>query len=424
MGGCCIMSKSVVSIAKGEDVDQIVHEALEGLGGVEKLIKPNSTIVIKPNSISGYDPKRGITTDPEFVGAVIRELQKTNPKEIIMGESSAMGRDSYDAMRMSGLVDVAEANGVTNIIDFKAQKDLVDLPIKDPKSAVTHLKFPRELVEADYVINLPHFKAHVTAVFSGAIKNIKGTVSDQAHLAMHQTNLANAIADAWTVMPMYLTIADAIRPLEGFGPLGGIPHDGVNCVVAGQDPVAVDATMCRMFHIPIEKATLIQPAVDRGIGVADEESIEVVGRSIEECRTDLWIPYTEEINYPEYDIRMKGSCSSCQGLLQYGMERLKSLGLYEKNAGVTVILGGRNEFPEGKDPKDVIVMGECARRYKDKGVFCPGCPPLEMEPCWAIADRAYNSDSQEDWIRDYEAEVEIFHDYLKDMIAERNAKEG
>lgn len=416
------MAKSVVSIAKNENVDQLVHEALEALGGVTKLFKPNATIVIKPNSISGYDPKRGITTDPEFVGAVIRELQKADPKEIIMGESSAMGRDSYDAMRMSGLVDVAQANGVTHIIDFKAETDLIDVPIPDPQSAVKHLKFPRVLLEADYVINLPHMKSHVTAVFSGALKNIKGTITDQAHLAMHQTNLAKAIADAWKVMPMYLTIADAIRPLEGFGPLGGIPHDGVNCVVAGKDPVAVDATLCRMFNIPIDQAPLIQPAIDCGIGVADEESIEIVGRSIEECRTDLWIPYLEEINYPEYDIRKEGSCSSCQGLLQYGMERLKSLGLYEKNAGVTIILGARNEVPEGKDPKDVIIMGDCAKRHKDKGVFCPGCPPLEMEPCWSIADREYNSGMPECWKRDYEAEVDVFHDYLKDFLAKREAE--
>jgi len=42
---------------------------------------------------------------------------------------------------------------------------------------------------------------------------------------MHQTNLAAAMMDLWSVIKVDLNIVDMIRPLEGFGPLAGLPTD-------------------------------------------------------------------------------------------------------------------------------------------------------------------------------------------------------
>ena len=44
------MAKSVVSIVKGTEAEQMIEEALSLLGGLTNLIKPNSTIVVKPNA--------------------------------------------------------------------------------------------------------------------------------------------------------------------------------------------------------------------------------------------------------------------------------------------------------------------------------------------------------------------------------------
>ena len=44
------MTKSIVSIAKGTDVEKMVAEVLEPLGGVKGLIRPKSTVVLKPNA--------------------------------------------------------------------------------------------------------------------------------------------------------------------------------------------------------------------------------------------------------------------------------------------------------------------------------------------------------------------------------------
>jgi hypothetical protein len=64
------------------------------------------------------------------------------------------------------------------------------------------------------------------------------------------------------IYPLVLTLInlslDLVRPLEGFGPLGGIPVDGFNCVVAGKNPVAVDATRLPDGWSGYQKGGLLQ----------------------------------------------------------------------------------------------------------------------------------------------------------------------
>jgi uncharacterized protein (DUF362 family) len=406
-----VVAKSVVSIVKGTDPERMVEEALALLGGVESLIRPRSVVVVKPNAIAGYPPERSITTSPDFVSAVIKILRKARPKEIIMAESSAMTRDTMASLETAGLIKAAEDAGIDRIVDVKSERDLIKIPIRDARSGLTSIKLPRFLVEAEHVVNLPIFKAHVSAVFSCALKNIKGVLSDAAHAQMHQTGLAEAVMDAWSVFKMDLQIADVIHPLEGFGPVGGVPAD-VGCVVAGKDPVAVDATVCRMVGLDVKRAPFFEPAVARGIGNLDESLIEIRGRTIEEVFTPLWIPYLGGFEqWPEYNIYADGACSSCQGLVGYCMERLKSMGEYEKNAGISIVLGRPATLPQGVAPEDLILLGDCVKKYRDHGLFVSGCPPVEMEPTWTIMDRKFGEDPTKS-TREYEQELAVFHDYM------------
>jgi len=206
---------------------------------------------------------------------------------------------------------------------------------------------------------------------------------------MHQTNLADAMLDVWSVVKPDLTIVDFIRPQEGFGPTQGIPVD-FGCVIAGKDPVAVDATSCRMVGLDIEKVPYFAPARERGLGNFEEECIEIRGKTIKEVFKQLWLPYLGGFEqWPEYNIDDTGACSSCQCLMAYELERLKASGLYEKNAGVTVLLGPKKELPGGVAPKDLIIVGKCLTKYRDSGlgVYVEGCPPQEGSILRAIRER-------------------------------------
>jgi len=381
------MAKSIVSIAKGTDIEKLVEEVLAPFGGVRSLIKPRSTVVLKPNAGHVAPAETSVNTNPALIAAVIKEVRKAGPKEIILAEASAIGCDTMESLEVSGILKAAEDAGVDRIIDIKRDKDLINIPIRDARSDLTKIRLPRFLLEAEHIINLPIFKSHCSMVFTCALKNIKGVVQDKVHYQMHQTDLAKAMMDLWSVIKADLSIADLIRPAEGFGPHSTIPMD-FGCLVAGKDPVALDATVCRMVGLDVDKVAYFEPARERGLGNYDEAFIEIRGRSIEEVYKPLWLPYLEGFEkYSEYDIDTEGACSSCLGLVQLTMERLKSLGEYENNSDVRILVGRKKEIPEGIDPKNLILHGDCLKKYRDRGVFIGGCPPAEPHPVWAIVDR-------------------------------------
>jgi hypothetical protein len=251
-------------------------------------------------------------------------------------------------------------------------------------------------MEADHIVNLPIFKTHVSMVFTCALKNIKGTVQDSIHGTMHMTNLADAMMDLWSVVQADLSIADLIRPMEGYGPhTTGNPVD-FGCIVASKDPVALDATVCRMIGLDIGKVDYFKAARDRGLGVMDQDDIEIRGNTIEEVYKPLHLPYLEGFDvWKDYNFYIENACSSCQGLMAYTMAKIKLLDEYDKNKGTNIILGRMKDIPEGISfGNNLILVGDCTNFLKKKieseGKQCihvTGCPPGEPLPYWALIDR-------------------------------------
>jgi len=417
-----MMPKSVVSIAKGTDAEKMVEEALSHLGGVDSLIKPDSTVVIKPNAGHPIPPETSANTSPAFITAVIKTLRKANPKEIILAEASAIGCDTLESLEVTGIGKAAEAAGIDKIIDIKREKDLIKIPIRDARSDIRSVLLPRFLLEADHIVNLPIFKSHASMVFTCALKNIKGVVQDKVHYQMHQTNLAEAMMDLWSVIKADLSIVDMIRPAEGYGPHSTSPVD-FGCVVAGKDPVAVDATICRMVGLDINKVAYFKPARERGIGNFAENKIEVRGKSVKEVFKQLWLPYLEGMEaYPDYNFYLDGCCSSCESLVSFTMEKLKAMGQYQKNAGISIVVGRKKELPKSAKPgKDCILVGDCLKKYRGQGVFSGGCPPAEPFPLWVIIDRKDHTEIGPDFRDRMATDGKIWEKYVRDLEKKRKA---
>ncbi len=386
------MARSVVAIARGYDADRAVEEALDLLGGIASFVKPGDTVVLKPNAGHEYPADSAVCTSPAVVAAVIRAVRRANPGEIVVAESAATGCDTLRCLEVSGIRAAADAAGVDRIIDIKRERDLVTVPMPDARSDIKEILLPRFLLEADVVINVPIFKSHASMVFSCALKNIKGVVQDKVHYAMHQTDLAAAMMDVWSVMKnVKLTVADMIRPQEGYGPHCGVPVD-FGAIVAGADPVALDATACRMVGLDVNRVDYFRAAIDRGTGNFDEADIETRGSTVAEVYKKIWLPFLEGFDaWPEYRI-YEGGCSSCQSLVAITMAKLQALGEYEKNQGMSILLGRLKELPEGVRPgKDLVLFGRCLRPLKRKldaageqSIFIDGCPPGESFPVRAF----------------------------------------
>jgi len=416
------MSKSIVSIVKGDNAKKMVEEALNHLGGIKALIKEGSTVVIKPNGGHEGAPESSVCTSPAVVKAVIEVIRQANPKKIILAEAAAIGCDTMKCLEVSGIKNAAEEAGIDEIIDIKSDTDLVRKRIQNPGSKIKNVKLPRFLIEADHIINVPIFKTHVSMVFTCALKNIKGVVQDTVHGLMHMTNLAAAMMDLWSVIRADLSIADLIRPMEGFGPhTTGTPVD-FGCIVASKDPVALDATVCRMIGLAIDDVDYFTAAREKGIGLIDESDIEIRGNTIKEVYKKLYLPYLDGFGaWPEYNFHIENACSSCQGLLAYSMAKLKLLDEYDKNKGIDIVLGRKRDILENiKYGKDLLLIGDCTKTLKKKieaaGKTCVhvnGCPPGEPHPYWAITDRIDMPDQRTP------EQIRIRHEAENDILIER-----
>ena len=64
------------------------------------------------------------------------------------------------------------------------------------------------------------------------------------------------------------------------------------------------------------------------------------------------------------------------------------------------------------DPKDLILMGTCVKKYRDQGVYVVGCPPGETAPLWSIQNRE-DSDKREMTARTRESEAENTRRFLE-----------
>ena len=73
--------KSLVALVKGTDIQENVTRVFDLMGGVEHVIRKNSTVVLKPNAGHAEPPETSVCTNPEVVRAVVREVKKANPKK-------------------------------------------------------------------------------------------------------------------------------------------------------------------------------------------------------------------------------------------------------------------------------------------------------------------------------------------------------
>jgi hypothetical protein len=82
------------------------------------------------------------------------------------------------------------------------------------------------------------------------------------------------------------------------------------------------------------------------------------------------------------------------------------------------------EMPQGVDPNNVILIGDCLKRFRGKGVghWSAGCPPLEPHPLWVFIDREDHFEMEPDFrermARDEKPWVEFIGKMQRDKQAE------
>jgi Fe-S cluster biogenesis protein NfuA len=129
---------------------------------------------------------------------------------------------------------------------------------------------------------------------------------------------------------------------------------------------------------------MLRGAEMAGLGVATLEQIEVVGTAIEKVRRPFKRGDIHLIGlHPKIEVYMGGACNGCLHFTRTGLDvYLANPALMEDVEKITFIIGNDVEIPDHLDHRPprsyVFVVGDCTDKYKDRGIFLPGCASTSM----------------------------------------------
>lgn len=265
-----------IAIVKGANPSYMVIKALEMIEG-HKTFTQKKPVLIKPNYLNAKHPSTGITTDSRVIEGVVKFLKERGIENIKIGEGSGFA-DTFEAFRIAG-VDAISKKWNVELIDLN-KDDFVEvnppnpLTLKKVKIAVTALR--------STIVSVPKLKPHRMAGVSLSIKNMMGAMSPKGSMHSH---LSSNIVDLASIIKPDLAVIDGIIAGEGHESSGD-PVE-MNLVVAGTDPVAVDAVGAEIMGIPLKYAKHLLIAEKMGLGICDLEQLEIVGEPIERVRRNF-----------------------------------------------------------------------------------------------------------------------------------------
>lgn len=267
---------SKVAIVKGTRPVETTVKALEKIrSDVDSVLSKKKPILIKPNYINSKHPSTGITTDSRVVEGIVKFLRESKTDEIMIGEGSGFA-DTFQAFKVAGIDEVAERWGL-KLIDLN-KDEFIEVNPPNPLS-LKKVKVAKTALEST-IVSVPKLKLHRIANVTLSLKNMMGALLSKG--SMHNGRLSQNIADLASILKPILSVVDGIIAGEGHETSGN-PVE-MNLVVAGIDPVAVDAVGAAVMGISPNDVKHLVLAEKKGLGTCNLEEITVLGEPIEKVK--------------------------------------------------------------------------------------------------------------------------------------------
>jgi uncharacterized protein (DUF362 family) len=275
--------KALVSfVVTSNDVKSDIRKAVALLGGLDKSIKPQDRILLKPN-FNSDDPPPG-STALDFLVAVIDLLREQGCTKISVGES--VGRPwvpTEKVFKNAGLLSrMAEMK--IPLLDFD-KSQFLNVPISG--EYLDLIAYPKDLESFDKIIYLPTMKTHYLAGFSMSLKLTVGMTHLADRTLLHGDNSMfvsqRAVEMSIPVKPDLIIMDGRVSFVSGGPAIGLAVHPGV--VLASGDPVALDVQGVRLLqnyaavnHLAGDAWNLpqIKTAVKHGLGIQNDGQLLLV----------------------------------------------------------------------------------------------------------------------------------------------------
>lgn len=277
-----------INTSENYRLDRVVtclEQIFEQMGGIEKFVKPGMRVAIKPNLLMAKRPEDAATTHPSVVHAIIKLVQKVGGIAVIV--ESPGGPYNIPMLKMvytkTGIERIANETGAELNFDLRVEK-IQNSDAEYLKS----LKILKPLYDADLIINLAKLKTHRFMVYTGAVKNMFGSIAglekSEYHLRMSDSELfANCLIDIFLASKPQLNMVDGIMAMEGDGPSAGVPKY-IGCLFASTDAFAVDYVALKAIGVDYRNVPIMKIAERRGI--FDKNSVNTLGVDINKIKPD------------------------------------------------------------------------------------------------------------------------------------------
>ena len=410
------MKKYKAAIVKYETPIDSVRRVVELSSGLDHM-PSNARVFIKPNIVFWTReilfPKWGVITTSRVVQDITHILAERGVSDITIGEGSVT-MDPKDiqtpahAFKTLGYDVLKKRYGVKVYNIFQRPFKTVDL------GDGVKLGFNTDIMESDFVVNLPVMKTHNQTRVSLGIKNLKGMINISSRKKCHNADpvkdLNFMVARLADKMPPMLTLIDGIYTSErGPGVDGRMRRSDI--LAASGDVLSADMTGAKLLgHDPGDVPYIAHAAKNRG-RAADLSDVELCGEKLEDlasfhdfdfqyAQSDascLPVPLAKQgiqgIFYRKYDLTMCTYCSGINGLV------LSAIRYAWKGVpwdDVEVLTGKAMTPSPGK--KKTILIGECMHKANSKHpninelISIRGCPPDIQEIHKALTKAGIEAD--------------------------------
>lgn len=254
-----------------EKIASIVKSGMQKLGVI-----PSGRILLKPNVVLAHpEVFPHAFTRSEFIDGVISATKEMarDVVEIAVGERSGITIPTRFSFKNAGYPPIIKKHKIkAHYFD-----EVKQLPVKILGDGVLRrqLFMPKPIVDCDFLINLPKFKAHPWCRLTLSLKNFIGIQDDRHRLVDHNQFLENKIADLQAVIQPEFIAIDAITAGQKMMLTPTPFHLGA--IVMGTNSCAVDTVGCHMVHVDPKDLVHLRLASERGFGPMDLDQIEVGG---------------------------------------------------------------------------------------------------------------------------------------------------
>jgi uncharacterized protein (DUF362 family) len=259
-----------IAVARGSVRTRNVAAALKALGGMDKFVHAGDKVLLKVNAAFAAPPIVGATTHPDVVRQTAKLCFDAGAQQVMVTDNPI--NDPASCFRLSGIGPAARAVGARVMLPRPDRFQPFSLNGGQLIRNWPVLGAP--LRWADKVIGLAPVKDHHRSGASMTIKNWYGLLGGRRNI-FHQ-QIHTIIADLAMMVKATLVVLDGTWSMMANGPTGGSRDDlkETRTVIAGTDPVAVDALGASLLGKTVDDLPHLKMAESAGAGTVDFKSLK------------------------------------------------------------------------------------------------------------------------------------------------------